>query len=89
TEDQYDRVSARGFSFGYIGSVILLVFNLTMIIFYETFGFPDKGAATRFAFLTVGLWWIGFALIPFSRLPSDEKQKATPDLLMRGAQELR
>lgn len=89
TEDQYDRVSARGFSFGYIGSVILLVGNLLMIIFYDKLGFPDKGAATRFAFLTVGLWWIGFALIPFRRLPSDEKQKATPGLLRRGAQELK
>lgn len=89
TEDQYDRVSARGFSFGYIGSVILLVCNLLMITFYDKFGFADQGAATRFAFLTVGFWWIGFALIPFKRLPSDEKQKATPDLLKRGAQELR
>lgn len=89
TEDQYDRVSARGFSFGYIGSVILLVGNLAMIIFYDKLGFPSQGAATRFAFLTVGLWWIGFALIPFIRLPSDEKKKATPDLLRKGAQELR
>ncbi len=89
TEDQYDRVSARGFSFGYIGSVILLVINLAMIIFYDEIGFPDKGAATRFAFITVGLWWIGFALIPFARLPSDAKKKATPDLLRKGAQELR
>ena len=89
TEDQYDRVSARGFSFGYIGSVILLISNLTMIIFYDRFGFPDQGSATRFSFLTVGIWWIGFAMIPFKRLPSDEKQKDTPDLLKRGAQELR
>ena len=89
TEDQYDRVSARGFSFGYIGSVILLVGNLAMIIFYDRLGFSDQGAATRFAFVTVGLWWIGFALIPFKRLPSDERKKDTPDLLKRGVQELR
>jgi UMF1 family MFS transporter len=89
SEDQYDRVSARGFSYGYIGSVILLVANIFMINFYETFGFADQGTATRVSFLMVGLWWIGFALIPFKRLPSDEKQKATPDLLKRGAQELR
>lgn len=89
TDDLYDRVSARGFSFGYIGSVILLVGNLAMIQFSDILGFPDKGAATRFSFLTVGIWWIGFAMIPFLRLPSDAKQKATPELLARGFQELK
>jgi MFS transporter, UMF1 family len=88
TEDKYDRVSARGFSFGYIGSVILLVANLAMIQYYEAFGFPDVGAATRFAFLTVGLWWIGFALIPFRRLPADARKKNVPGLLRKGFQEL-
>ena len=89
TEDQYDRVSARGFSYGYIGSVILLIVNILMINFYESFGFKDSGTATRFSFLMVGLWWIGFALIPFKRLPSDEKQQKTPDLLKKGGQEIR
>jgi MFS transporter, UMF1 family len=88
TEDRYDRVSAQGFSFGYIGSVILLVCNLVMIQFYDAFGFPDVGSATRFAFLTVGVWWIGFALIPFRRLPSDVRNKDTPGLLYKGIQEL-
>jgi UMF1 family MFS transporter len=89
TEDLYDRVSARGFSFGYIGSVILLIINLVMVQFWENFGFPDQGTATRYAFLSVGLWWIGFALIPFRRLPSDEKQKASPEMLRKGFQELK
>ncbi|MCB0570307.1 MAG: MFS transporter [Phaeodactylibacter sp.] len=89
SEELYDRVSARGFSFGYIGSVILLVVNLLMIQYSDKLGFPDKGAATRFAFLAVGLWWIGFALIPFRLLPSDARQKATPELLSRGFLELK
>lgn len=89
TEDLYDRVSARGFSMGYIGSVILLVINLVMIQFWETLGFPDQGTATRYAFLTVGAWWIGFALIPFRRLPSDAKQKSSPEMLSKGFQELK
>lgn len=88
TEDRYDKVSAKGFAFGYIGSVILLVFNLVMIQFHEAFGFADEGAATRFAFLTVGVWWIGFALIPFKRLPSDDRQKTKPDMVKKGFQEL-
>lgn len=89
TEDLYDRVSARGFSFGYIGSVILLIINLVMVQFWERFGFPDQGTATRYAFLSVGFWWIGFALIPFRRLPSDEKQKTSPEILRKGFQELK
>lgn len=89
TEDRYDRVSAKGFSFGYIGSVILLVINLIMIQFWERLGFSGQGEATRFAFLTVGIWWLGFALIPFRRLPSDERQRDTPGLLRRGFQELK
>ncbi|MEQ8703076.1 MAG: MFS transporter [Phaeodactylibacter sp.] len=89
TEDLYDRVSARGFSFGYIGSVVLLVINLVMIQFWEAIGFPDQGTATRYAFLTVGLWWIGFAIIPFRRLPSDARQKASPEMLSKGFEELK
>jgi len=61
-----DRISARGFSFGYIGSVImqLVGFSLVMLL-------PDSGEATRITFLLVGLWWIGFAQVSFSRLPNN------------------
>lgn len=88
TEDLYDRVSARGFSLGYIGSVILLIINLVMVQFWEAIGFPDQGTATRYAFLSVGFWWIGFALIAFGRLPSDARQKSSPEMLSKGFQEL-
>jgi UMF1 family MFS transporter len=72
TEDQYDRVSARGFAFGYIGSVLLLIFNLAMLLKPGFFGLPEEGTLpARIAFFTVGLWWIGFAQIPFRRLPPD------------------
>lgn len=69
TEDQFDRVSARGYSMGYIGSVLLMVLNLLVILKREWFGNISEGMASRIAFLTVGLWWIGFAQIPLSRLP--------------------
>jgi len=74
TEDQYDRLSARGFSMGYVGSVILLVLCLILIMGPEALGFAvpfTKGQATRFAFLLTGVWWAGFAQIPFARLPAD------------------
>ncbi len=69
TEDQYDRVSARGFSMGYAGSVLLMLLNLLVILKRNWFGNISEGLASRIAFLTVGVWWIGFAQIPLSRLP--------------------
>jgi MFS transporter, UMF1 family len=76
TEENYDRLSARGFVFGYIGSVLLLVFNLLMILKPALFGFTaeeaSSGLTSRIAFLTVGIWWFAFAQIPFYFLPKDK-----------------
>ena len=69
TEDQSDRVSARGFTMGYIGSVLLMVFNLVMILKPGWFGGISSAMASRISFLTVALWWFGFAQIPFNVLP--------------------
>lgn len=69
TEDRYDMVSARGFSMGYYGSVILMVLCMVLIMNHSIFGFSNEGAATRFTFLLVGLWWIGFSTITFRALP--------------------
>ena len=71
TEDRYDATSARGYSMGYYGSVILMLLCLMLILNFDSFGFPSEGAATRFTFLLVGAWWIGFAMIPFSVLPEN------------------
>ena len=64
TPDQQDRVSAKGFSWGYGGSMILLIICLAVIIFHDKFRMND-GDATRLSFLLVGLWWIGVAQIAF------------------------
>ncbi|MBX2928854.1 MAG: MFS transporter [Saprospiraceae bacterium] len=88
TEDRYDRVSARGFSFGYIGSVLLLLVNLWMIGNSDKLGFANEGVATRLAFVMVGLWWIGFAQIPFRRLPADPKNRPRQQLITKGFAEL-
>jgi UMF1 family MFS transporter len=87
TEDRYDSVSARGFAFGYIGSVLLLIANLIIIQYHDLFDLSE-GAATRLAFIMVGLWWIGFATIPFRILPRDPGGKPMERLLNRGIQEL-
>ncbi len=78
SEDRYDRLSARGYALGFLGSVILLIVNLLMILYPQWFGLPDEGTlAVRVVFLTVGVWWIGFAQIPFRFLPQDEKQSGS------------
>ena len=89
TEDRYDDVSAKGFSYGFIGSVILLLINLVVISNYKWFGFEAKGLAVPTAFVMVGLWWIGFSQIPFRRLPQDSREKTRGNLLGKGYHELR
>ena len=70
-EDQ-DRISARGFTFGYIGSVIM-----QLIAFGLVLAMPDSYLPLRITFLLVGLWWIGFAQISFARLPDSIASVAT------------
>ena len=90
TEENFDRYSARGFSLGYIGSVILLIFNLTMVLFPDVYGLTDKALPARISFLTVGIWWIGFAQIPFKYLPENTfGKKPTGNWLFNGFRELR
>jgi UMF1 family MFS transporter len=88
TEDMYDKVSARGYAYGYVGSVILLVFCLVLIIYAESFGITDGTLPPRIAFVLVGLWWLGFAQITFARLPKDKPVQAAR-LMHKGFQELR
>jgi UMF1 family MFS transporter len=64
-----DRISARGYSLGYLGGVVLLMFNLIFVLFPSSFGITDESLPARIAFLTVFLWWIGFSQITFRRLP--------------------
>lgn len=75
TEDRYDTVSARGFSLGYIGSVLLLIFNLTMVLKPEWYGITDASLPPRIAFLSVGVWWAGFAQYTFAYLPEVSLEK--------------
>ncbi len=69
TEDRQDKVSARGFAFGYIGATTLLLLNLLFILNQEALGVSDDTLFPRLSFLLTGLWWFGFAQIPFHVLP--------------------
>jgi UMF1 family MFS transporter len=90
TPDKYDFVSARGFSLGYLGSVLLLIFNLVMITYPEKFGLENEAMASRISFLLVGFWWIGFSQITFHFLPKDTRLPGSiQSLVSRGYTEIR
>lgn len=65
--ENQDRVSARGFSMGYIGAVILQAVGFGLVIYFS--GKGDQTSGPLYTFFLVGLWWIGFAQITFARLP--------------------
>ncbi|MGI4761455.1 MAG: MFS transporter [Janthinobacterium lividum] len=80
SEEKFDSLSARGFSMGYIGSVLLLVMCLMLIQGPTLSGAPmfglTTGKATQYSFLLTGIWWAGFAQIPFFTLPPDPGRAA-------------
>jgi MFS transporter, UMF1 family len=116
TEDQFDRISAKGYSLGYVGSVILLVFNLVVLLFPDWFydvggkvseimaadpGLSLEAAqnattayyeklSSRLAFVSVGVWWAGFAQITFWNLPAEHSQgKISRSIMWKGFSELK
>lgn len=89
SQDRYDATSAKGFSMGYYGSVILMAVCSLLIMNFDSFWFSTKGEATRFSFLLVGAWWIGFSMIPFALLPDNPYgQKPTGSILTKGYREI-
>ncbi|WP_347374779.1 MFS transporter [Aequorivita sp. Q41] len=93
--EQQDSVSARGYSMGYIGSVILLLFNLGMVMFPQYFGFGEGGTASmqamRWSFVSVGVWWILFSQFSFYFLPKGNKsgKKVSAKIVLNGFRELK
>ncbi|MEJ5091714.1 MFS transporter [Sphingobacterium faecium] len=67
--DQQDKVSAQGFSYGYVGCVTLQILCFIVVLKPEWFGISDPSLPARISFLMVGVWWLGFSLIPFKYLP--------------------
>jgi MFS transporter, UMF1 family len=88
--EDHDRVSARGFMFGYTGSIILLAFNLTMVMKPEWYGIIDSSLPARLSFLSVGIWWFGFAQVTFWYLPNNVyHKKPEKDFIFKGLRELK
>lgn len=71
-EQDQDRISAKGFVMGYIGSVLLMVVCLTCIMLNDIMKLGWGAYPARFSFLAVGLWWAGFAQISFKQLPNSK-----------------
>ncbi len=88
---QHDSISAKGYSMGYIGSVLLLLVCLSMILFYDTFGFEDEGFPTRLSFILTGVWWIGFSQYTYAYLPKGNKADGvlTKAVVFQGFTELK
>jgi UMF1 family MFS transporter len=78
TEAERDRVSSRGWAFGYLGGGLLLALNLVMVLAHHAFGL-DKELAVRLSLLSAALWWAGFTLIPFLRLRDRPAQGVVPE----------
>jgi UMF1 family MFS transporter len=64
TEDERDRVSSRGWAFGYLGGGVLLVINLVVVLGNDAIGL-STGMAVRISLLSAAVWWAGFTIIPF------------------------
>ena len=78
----HDKVSARGFAMGYIGSSLLLIIILVL-------GSFTKIMPIKYGFLLVGIWWIGFAMFTFRRLPNNVyNRKVEGNVFSKGYAEL-
>lgn len=77
TEDQADKVSSRGFAYGYLGGAIMLALNFLLVLFAPRLGI-SSGMAVRLSLLSAGVWWGGFAIVAFVRLKPRPKTKRLP-----------
>ena len=95
--EQQDKISAKGYSLGYIGSVILLIINLAMIMKPKLFGISGTDGeaamkAMRYSFVMVGVWWVLFSQYTYYFLPIGNKNannKVTHHVVLNGFKELK
>jgi UMF1 family MFS transporter len=77
TEEERDRVSSRGWAFGYLGGGLLLAVNLAVVQLLP-FGL-DTGTAVRISMLSAALWWAGFTFVPFLGLRNYPPEHVVPE----------
>lgn len=69
-EKDMDRISAKGYAMGYIGSVLMQLIGFGLVIMI-----PNSELPLKITFLLVGIWWIAFAQITFRVLPISSKSE--------------
>ncbi len=91
SKDKFDKISAIGYAFGYVGSVLLLLFNLSMLLFPAYYSNITSEMASKISFLSVGLWWFLFSLVTFYFLPKDVpiSTENTSGWILNGFKELK
>lgn len=84
-----DRISAKGFMMGYIGSVLLQMICFVFVLKPELFGIT-VGKASQISFLLVGVWWVSFGWLAISKLPESKGVKGahSKNLITQGYKEL-
>lgn len=86
-KEQQDKISAKGFSLGYVGSVVLLLICLAMVLLSEE---AKAMQMMRYSFLLVGIWWIGFSQYTYYYLPNNKNDnKLHKNVIFNGFRELR
>lgn len=87
---EYDLVSGYGYALGYLGGGLLFALNVAMVLKPASFGLADAGAAVRWSFVTVGIWWAGFTVFTVSFVRERSTHAALPALaaIRAGAAEL-
>ena len=85
-EKDMDRISAKGYSLGYIGSVIMQMIGFGLVLMM-----PDSALPLKLTFLLVGVWWVAFAQVTFNVLPTTAKaeRKSKTNVLANGFIELK
>ena len=83
TPDKHDALSAKGYIYGYIGSVVLLILCL-FIIQGITTDPKMQNILIRITFLLTGAWWFGFSQYTFKHLPQfgNVKDELPKDLVL-------
>ena len=85
-KEQQDKISAKGFSLGYVGSVILLLICLAMVMMVEE---TQAIQMMKYSFLLVGIWWIGFSQYTYYYLPDNKNSnKMHKNVIFNGFREL-
>ncbi len=85
-KEQQDAISAKGFSLGYAGSVVLLLVCLGMVMLVDD---SHKLQMMRYSFILVGIWWMGFSQYTYYYLPNNKNEnKLHKNIIFNGFKEL-